>query len=170
MPRVPLARRQVVFLVRFFVLLIVFVGVLSLGVVDRAFVRPFTHGLAAVSAALLNAMAQHVTTSGTLIRGTTFAVDIQNGCNGLEAVAFVVAAVLAFDAPWRARAIGVAIGAIALEAFNVIRIVTLYLIGRDHPSLFDTFHLAVWQTVMFGVATLFFVAWTSRNRPARASA
>lgn len=170
MPRVPLARRQIFFLLRFFVLLIVFVGALNFDAVDRVFVRPFTHGLAAVCAALLNAMAQHVTTFGTVIRGGTFAVDIQNGCNGLEAVAFVAAAVLAFEASWRARALGVLLGAVALEAFNVIRILTLYLIGRDHPRLFDTFHLAVWQTVMFGVATLFFVAWTSKNRPKRVSA
>ena len=161
----PLARRQVFFLVRFFIALIVLVGGMTLAPVDRLFVRPFTHGLSVICAALLNVFGQHVTTLGTIIRGGTFAVDIQNGCNGLEAVAFVAAAVIAFEAPLRARVTGVVVGALAIEAFNVIRILTLYLIGRNHPSLFDTFHLAVWQTVMFGVATLFFVAWTSRNRP-----
>lgn len=138
---------------------------MTLEVVDHAVVRPFTHGLAVVCAAMLNVFGQHVTTSGTVISGARFAVDIQNGCNGLEAVAFVAAAVFAFEAPLRARAIGIVIGALAIEVFNVIRILTLYVIGRDHPTLFDTFHLAVWQTVMFGVATLFFVAWTARNRP-----
>jgi len=152
-------------LVRFFIVLIVLVGSLTLEAVDHAVVQPFTHGLAIVCAALLNVLAQHVTTTGTIIRGGTFAVNIQNGCNGLEAVAFVAAAVFAFEAPLRARAAGIALGAVAIEAFNVVRILTLYIIGRDHPTLFDTFHLAVWQTVMFGVATLFFVAWTSRNRP-----
>jgi len=138
---------------------------MTLEPVDRVVVAPFTHALSIVCAALLNLLGQHVTTAGTLIRGATFAVDIKNGCNGLEAVAFVAAAVFAFEAPLRARAAGALLGALAIEVFNVIRILTLYIIGRDHPTLFDTFHLAVWQTVMFGVATLFFVAWTSRNRP-----
>lgn len=160
-----LSRRQVLFLVKFFVVLLVLVGAMTLEPVDHAVVRPFTTGLATVCAFLLNAGRQHVTTIGTVISGGTFAVDIQNGCNGLEAVAFVAAAVFAFDAPLRARAAGIVLGALAIEAFNVLRILTLYIIGRDHPRLFDTFHLAVWQTVMFGVATLFFVYWTSRNRP-----
>ncbi len=157
-----LSRRQTGFLVRFALLCVLFYIPIAIPAVERVTVAPFTRGLTTLSSAILNLLGQHTMTMGTIIRGPEFGVDIKNGCNAVEAVAFLAAAILAFEAPIVFRIAGAIAGSIILEALNVIRIVSLYLLGRYHRNLFDMFHLAVWQSVMFGVAVLIFLIWTSR--------
>lgn len=157
-----LDRRQLRFLIRFAVLLTVFFLLIFLGPVDRHVIVPFTEGLAHVSAALLNLLGEGVTVHGTLIQGRGFAVDIKGGCNGVEAMLLLCAAIGAFDAPWRARLMGLLAGSAALMTFNLVRIVSLYMIGLRWRRLFDTFHLAVWQTIMFAVAAGIFAFWSGR--------
>jgi len=157
-----MSRRQIGFLVRFALLCCIFYIPIAIPAISRFSVDPFTRGLARISGSILNLVGQHVTTIGTTIRGGQFAVDIRNGCNAVEAVAFLAAAILAFEAPVWLRIVGAIAGSILLEVLNVIRIASLYLLGRYHRDLFDMFHLAVWQTVMFGMAVLIFLVWTSR--------
>jgi len=162
-----LSRRQIGFLIRFAVLCVVFYLPIAIPALERVTVAPFTRALASASGATLRMIGQPVTTEGTVIRGSMFAVDIKNGCNAVEAVAFLAAAILAFEAPIVLRIIGAIAGSILLELLNLIRIDTLYLLGKYHRDLFDMFHLAVWQTLMFGAAVLIFLIWT-RNAVARA--
>lgn len=165
----PARRAQVLFLVRFFVLLAAFYAVVTLEVVDRTVVTPFTHGVAIASAALLNVLGQHVQVIGTAIRNDAFAVQIANGCNGLEAVVFLCAAILSFPAPWRRRLAGMALTIVTIQAINLVRVVSLFLLGRYRPDIFEVFHLAVWQTIILGIAALMFYAWTTKSgRPAAA--
>ncbi len=165
-----LAPRQTRFLIVFAVLLIAFYAVITIDAVDRRVVLPFTAALARVSGAALNLIGEKVLVTGTVISGTRFAVDIRGGCNGLEAVVFVCAAMLAFHAPLRKRILGALAAAVILEALNVIRIDSLYLLGVYHRNVFDMFHLAVWQTLMFGAAVFLFLIWTSIVAPRNASA
>ena len=152
------------FLITFFVWLAVFEGLLFLGPFDRGVVRPFTRGIAFVSAKILR-----VNVDGTLITGSCFSVNIENGCNGVEATMFLVAAILAFPATARLRAIGAAAGAVLIQVLNLIRVLTLYLAGCYRREWFETMHLAVWQTIIFAAVTLYFIAW-SRKSPVSASA
>jgi len=165
-----LAPRQTRFLIVFAVLLIAFYAVITIDAVDKRVVLPFTAVLARISGAALRLIGEHVVVTGTVISGARFAVDIRGGCNGLEAVVFVCAAMLAFHAPIRKRVIGALAAALVLEALNVIRIDSLYLLGVYHRNVFEMFHLAVWQTLMFGAAVFLFLIWTSivapRNAPA----
>jgi exosortase H (IPTLxxWG-CTERM-specific) len=165
-----LAPRQTRFLIVFAVLLIAFYAVITIDAVDRRVVLPFTAALARVSGAALNLIGEKVLVTGTVISGTRFAVDIRGGCNGLEAVVFVCAAMLAFHAPLRKRILGALAAAVILETLNIIRIDSLYLLGVYHRNVFDMFHLAVWQTLMFGAAVFLFLIWTSIVAPRNASA
>lgn len=160
-----LAPRQTRFLLVFAVLLIAFYALITIEAVDTHVVLPFTAALARISGAALHLIGEPVHVEGTVISGSRFAVDIRGGCNGLEAVVFVCAAMLAFHAPMRKRIIGALAAAVILEALNVIRIDSLYLLGVYHRNVFETFHLAVWQTLMFGAAVFLFLIWTSRVAP-----
>jgi exosortase H (IPTLxxWG-CTERM-specific) len=165
-----LAPRQTRFLIVFAVLLIAFYAIITIDAVDRRVVLPFTAALARISGAALHLVGEQVHVSGTVIAGRLFAVDIRGGCNGLEAVVFVCAAMLAFHAPLRKRILGAIAAAVILEALNVIRIASLYLLGVYHRNVFEMFHLAVWQTLMFGAAVLLFLIWTSIVAPRDAPA
>lgn len=164
-----LQRRQVLFLVKFGVLLLLFYVTVSLRPVDAHVILPFTRGITEISGAVLRLLGQPVIVTGTVISGS-FAVDIHNGCNGIEAIVFVCAAMFAFDAPVSRRIAGALIAAIVLQTLNIIRIVSLYLIGLKWPKIFETAHLAIWQTLMFAAAVFLFIAWTARVAPRNAAA
>ncbi len=156
------------FIVTFLILLAAFEFTLLIDVVDKRVIVPFTASIANVSASVIRELEPDVHVSGTIIRAPCFAVDIRNGCNGVETTLFVIAAVLAFPtATWLMRAIGVIGGAVLIQLANLVRVVTLFEIGCRHRAWFDTFHLAVWQTAIFALAIGFFILW---SRPAHARA
>jgi exosortase H (IPTLxxWG-CTERM-specific) len=159
------------FLVLFVLIIVVSYFVIALKAVDRAFVTPFSAGVTSVSAGLLRLAGQDVVNRGTMMQARSFAVDVKNGCNGLEAVIIVVAAVLAFPAPWKKKIIGLLLGFGIVEGFNIIRVITLFVIGRDYPKLFEAFHVTIWQSLMFVVSIAVFLVWSrnvTRSRPADA--
>jgi exosortase H (IPTLxxWG-CTERM-specific) len=159
---VALNRRQVLFLVRFFVLLIVCYVAVAIKPMDEHVITPFSKGVTAASTAILNLMGEKVTRSGTMIIGGDFAVDIKNGCNGVEAMLFLCAAMFAFDAPMKSRIVGILMACFGVQLLNLVRIVSLFLLGRHRREWFEAFHVAIWQSVIFGAAVLMFVLWTTR--------
>jgi exosortase H (IPTLxxWG-CTERM-specific) len=125
-------------------------------------VVPFTAGIVRTSAAVLRGLGEPAVADGTRLKSPAFAVDVKNGCNGVEAMLILVAAVLAFPAGWRARAAGVIAGVCVIQAVNLLRVVSLFWLGVHHRSVFDLFHTAVWQTVLILLAVGLFVLWTRR--------
>lgn len=160
-------RNQILFLVKFFAILIAAYLLIAWSPVNDHVIVPFTAGLARVSGALLNAIGQPVQVAGTVIRSSRFGVNINNGCNGVEAMLILLASIVAFPASLRARATGLALGAVVVQVLNAVRIVTLYLLGAYQPRLFDMFHTAVWQIVVILCAIGFFLVWSARVAPNR---
>jgi exosortase H (IPTLxxWG-CTERM-specific) len=155
-------RRELTFLVLFVVLLGGSFTLISINWVNDHVIEPFTGGIAKVSGATLDLLGQDVRMQGTIIRGQRFAVNIRNGCNGVEAMLIFLAAVLAFPAPWRARLLGLALGVVAIQAVNLVRVVALYLTGAYFPSWFDASHTVVWQTVVILFSVLLWILWANR--------
>jgi exosortase H (IPTLxxWG-CTERM-specific) len=157
-------RRSLLFIARFLGLLALFYGAVALPPVNEHLVVPFTNGIAAVSGALLNLMGQHVVVKGEMISSGVFAIAVKNGCNGVEAMVFLCAAMAAFPAPWRRKLLGIAAGIVLIQLLNLVRVITLFLIGLYRPLWFETFHLAVWQSVIAGTTILFFYQWSANAR------
>ena len=149
---------------RFLVLFVLLLGggfaLLSFRPVDERVIAPLTGWVARTSGEALDLLGQGVVRDGTVLRNERFAVNIRNGCNGVETMMIFVAAVLAFSASWRARAAGLALGLIGIQTVNVVRVVALFLTGAYCPRFFDTSHTVVWQTVviLFGVVLWLFWA------------
>lgn len=72
--------------------------------VQHVVIGPFTGLLAKISAALIMPFDSTVLAYGKVLQFGPggFAVSIEAGCNGVEATIVLIAAVLAFPAPWRA--------------------------------------------------------------------
>ena len=159
---------QVLFLVKFFVVLVAAYLFIAWNPINDRVIVPFTAGIARTSGALLDVIGENdITVAGTVIRSPRFAVNINNGCNGVEAMLILLASIVAFPASLKARAIGLALGALVVQLLNAVRIVTLYLLGAYQPRLFDMFHTAVWQIVIILAAIAFFLVWSARVAPTR---
>ena len=155
-------RREITFLVLFVVLLGGGFTLVSVNWINDHAIEPFTAGIARLSGFILNLLGQQVTMRGTIISSPHFAVNIRNGCNGIEAMLIFLAAVLAFPARWRSRLAGLALGILAIQVVNLIRVVALFLTGVYFPKIFDTSHTVIWQTIVILAGVLLWIYWANR--------
>jgi len=155
-------------MVRFFVVFLVLLAALfALELTPWAqawVVIPWTNLLAQVSTAIVTLFDPNVIASGKVIRSATngFAVSIEAGCNGVEATIVLVAAMLAFPAPWRYRLAGLAIGFVAVQALNIVRIISLFYIGQWSYAVFEWAHLYVWQALIMLDVLVVWLLWVRR--------
>ncbi len=148
------------FLVRFALILAGSFTLVAWNPVNDRLVLPFTALVARGSGALLAALGQEVEVRGTVIDGPRFAVNIENGCNGVETLLILLAGVLAFPAGWSVRLAGLALGSVAIQGVNLVRVGALYLTGAYRPDLFDASHTVLWQSAVVATGMLLFLVWT----------
>lgn len=164
-------RPEAAFLVRFLGLLLLLFLVVASRPVNDAVVEPFTGLVARAGGAACRLLGEPVTTSGTLIASPRFAVNIRNGCNGVETMLIFAAGVLAFPAPWTARLAGLLAGSLLIQAVNVVRIASLFFIGARWPAAFEDWHVVVWQAIVVLFGVVLWILWAHRlalrPRPAR---
>ena len=129
--------------------------------VERAFVEPFTAGLAQVCTWLVSVFDTDVVTMGKEIRstGNGFAITIERGCNGIEAMIVLTAAVLAFPSTWKQKLAGLGIGFVAIQGLNVVRIISLFYLGQWSYTAFEWFHLYIWQALIILDALVVWLIW-----------
>lgn len=138
--------------------------------VEVYFVDPFTSVVAWVSTQLIHLFDDNVTSQGKVLQSTLngFAVSIERGCNGMEAVIILFAAVFAFPATLRQKLAGFALGFVAIQALNVVRIISLFYLGQWSHVWFEWFHLYLWQALIILdalVVWLLWLRWLSRRAP-----
>lgn len=149
------------FLILFFVICMVLFGIEVSNWGGKWIVEPFTGVLAAVSVWLITLFDDNVISYGKIIQSTTnaFAVSIERGCNGLEAVIILVSGVMAFPAKFRDKMAGLAVGFIAIQALNLVRIISLFYMGQYSKVWFDWFHLYLWQALIILDAVFVWLIW-----------
>ena len=138
------------FLTVFTALLIALFTLEMLNPVQEHVIVPFTELLAQLSAALIAPFDSSVIAAGKVLRfsDSGFAVSIEAGCNGVEAIIVLIAAVVAFPAPWRARLLAIALGFIAVQVMNVARIISLFYLGDWNMQFFSWVHLYLWPSLI----------------------
>ena len=161
-------------MIRFFILFVVLQAALfALELTPWAqawLVEPWTNTLAAISTWLVTLFDSGVVASGKVIRSTAngFAVSIEAGCNGVEATIVLLAAMLAFPAPWKNKLVGLAVGILAVQGLNVVRVISLFYLGQWNLQLFELAHLYVWQAlIMLDVLVVWLIWVRTLPRPAR---
>jgi len=132
--------------------------------VQTYFVIPWTNMLASISTSIVTLFDPDVVAIGNVMRDNVngFAVAIEAGCNGVEAAIVLVAAMLAFPAPWRYRVLGIAIGIAAVQILNVVRVISLFYIGQWDFSVFEWAHHYVWQALIMLDVLVVWLIWVRR--------
>ncbi|PYP89367.1 MAG: exosortase H [Blastocatellia bacterium AA13] len=138
---------------------------LAFGVLPRSqfgVINPYTEFLAKAVAAIINLFGGGVVADGARVYSRRYSMDIAMGCDGVEASCLYLAGVMAFPTSWRARLIGLAFGVPLIQAINLIRIVGLYYVGMDLPSVSDQIHDYVAQTLVILLSTGILLFWFER--------
>ena len=77
---------------------------------------------------------------------------------------------LAYPAPWRYKLLGIGAGFLAIQALNLVRIISLFYLGQWNRTWFDWFHLYLWQALIVLDALVAFLVWLRwLPQPPRAS-
>ncbi|HEV3190975.1 MAG TPA: hypothetical protein VGY54_10785 [Polyangiaceae bacterium] len=95
---------------------------------------------------------------GTDILGR-FNLTFAMNCDAMDVFILFSSAVIAFPSTARRRTVGLAAGLLALVAINVVRIVSLYLVGVHFPSAFEFCHVDLWPIFIVAVTCAGFLAW-----------
>lgn len=124
-------------------------------------VAPWTDGVARTAAGAIHVIDPAVRVQGKIIAtgDGSFAVSIEAGCNGVEATLVLVAAMLAWPASWRSRARGIALGVLAVQGLNVVRVVSLFYLGQWSRDAFEWAHLYVWQALIMLDVLVVWLVW-----------
>jgi exosortase H (IPTLxxWG-CTERM-specific) len=149
------------FFVVFLLLLALLFGLELTPWAQRFFVEPWTAALARISMSLVTLFDADVTASGKVIAstGNGFAVSIEAGCNGVEATIVLIAAMLAFPAPWKHKLAGLAAGIVAVQGLNIIRVISLFYLGQWNRDVFEWAHLYVWQALIMLDVLIVWLVW-----------
>lgn len=129
----------------------------------RSYTAPFlVHKLnTEVSSGIINCFTPDEKTfvQGMIIGSGSFRLRIAEGCEGIEGIILVVAAVCAFPMGLRQKLFGMLAGSLIIYFSNLVRIVALYYTLKHKPEMFDVMHVFVGQTFIVFVGLLFFVIW-----------
>ena len=159
------ARFDAIFMIRFFVLFtVLLVGLFTLEILQPAeeyVILPFTSFIADVSVWILQMFDDSVESYKNVIRNsvTGFGVRIERGCNGVEAVIILFAAIFSFPAPFKNKMIGFVIGFFAIQILNLVRIISLFYLGQWNQVAFEWFHLYLWQALIILDALVVWLIW-----------
>jgi len=152
-------------MLRFFIIFsVLLVGLFTLEIlqpVERLVILPFTSLIADVSVWIVKLFDENVIATGNVIRDklSGFGVRIERGCNGLEAVIILFSAIFAFPAPIKSKLIGFVAGFFAIQLLNLVRIISLFYLGQWNYTVFEWFHLYLWQALIILDALVVWLIW-----------
>lgn len=127
--------------------------------VDHYLMLPVMVNSAQITSWLLNLTGAKTLAEGFVIQGPEFAVAVRRGCDPLEPIMLLGAAILAFPAPaWR-KVWGFVPGAFLLFWLNIVRIASLYWAGQAKAAWFNSFHEEIWPAFFICVALLLWLFW-----------
>jgi len=160
-------------MLRFFVIFsVLLIGLFTLEILqptEKYVILPFTALVADVSVWLVTLFDDNVVATGNVIRDSVngFGVRIERGCNGLEAVIILFAAIFAFPAPFKHKMLGFVIGFFAIQLLNLVRIISLFYMGQWNYTAFEWFHLYLWQALIILDALVVWLIWLRKLPPRR---
>lgn len=145
----------------FLLLVVAYTAVFSTPWVERFVHAPMSRLVALVSAPILSLFGQ-VTVSGTYLEFDGFRAVIVEACNGVLPAYIFLAAVLAFPSSWPEKLRGALLGIPIISFINVVRVVSIMILGAHNPDVVERIHIDVWQTAVVLLAMGIWIFWAER--------
>jgi exosortase H (IPTLxxWG-CTERM-specific) len=153
---------------RRFLLCFVLAAVLQFAVLLTPWFHPaidgFSSSLVWASSVLINSLGGNASYQGTILRSPTngFAIEMRDGCNGVNVMILLWSAVLAFPVSLLWKSVGMLAGAVAIQGLNFLRFISLFYLGQYSLSCFEFAHLYLWETLILLDAIIVFGIWVRR--------
>ena len=148
-----------------FIIIFAITVLAAFGLLLAPFVKPgvlqFSRALVNAAAFLIHLCGGHVKVDGAILRPASggFAVEMRDGCNGVNVMILLWSAMLAFPAPWMHKAKGLLWGGLAIQSVNLVRFISLFYLGQYSLALFDFAHGYLWECLIMLDALVVFGLW-----------
>lgn len=126
---------------------------------ENAINLPIVIGYAKIGSAILNLFGLETITNGTNVIGTPFTMNIAKGCDAIAPTVLFMAAVLVYPTNFSNKWKALIIAPFAFALLNLVRVVSLYLLGAFAPSFFDFAHYEFWQGAFILITILAWFYW-----------
>ncbi|HTO51980.1 MAG TPA: exosortase H [Myxococcota bacterium] len=127
--------------------------------VDQHLLAHVRNAIAYLAAHVLAPFREGVYADGERVFVGGAAVEIVNGCTGVDVAIFLSSAMLVFPAPWRARLFGVAAAFAIVLVTNFARVLTLCVLNASSPAAFELVHVYVWPASISLVCLATLLGW-----------
>lgn len=145
----------------FLVLTALFQAILYQWVFDSAGFRLSMEWTARVAALSIELWGVDAVARGTVVASGVGSVELKNGCDALQPISVLVAAVLAWPARFGWRLVGILAGASLLLAANLARVVSLFFANAYAQSVFEALHTQVWPLALVILALCLWWVWAT---------
>jgi len=112
----------------------------------------------------LNFFGMYAIHSGENILLSSSILEVKFGCNGLEAVLILVAAILAYTTEFKVKLLWLFKGIFFLMMFNFLRLLILSFVLNNYREYFNFMHDYVTQDIMIFVAIIIFILFIQDSR------
>lgn len=123
--------------------------------------QPLARLIVRAAAGVLSPFSQ-VGFSESILWYRTSWIEVVDACDGVIPSCIFLAAVLAVPGHWRAKLWGCLLGVPAILAINLVRIVSLVLLGAWRPDLFEKVHIYVGQALVIASSLALWLSWAER--------
>lgn len=132
---------------------------IAIGTVELPGVDILALALASISGIALEMLGNPVSLDGAVIDASGFLAVIAQQCTAIDLILVFSSAALVCPVSLKARVWALLLGIPALCLLNLVRVISLLLIGIGFPQYLDMAHLMVWQTIMVGAAFAMWLLW-----------
>lgn len=125
----------------------------SESLVEQRWFRPILEIQTEVTRWLLLILQQEVERSGNVLISAAnqlkpFTLAVGLGCEAFDVTILAMVGILCFPVSWKLRIVGACCAGVIVQAINVVRLTSLFLIGIYKPEYFDFLHYNLWQVLL----------------------
>jgi exosortase/archaeosortase family protein len=149
-------------LIRFVIVFILLIGVFYafyVPISQTPAYQSFLAMFAQATGAILSIMGQDVTVIGVDVESSLFHMQIVPGCDGMEAMALFVSAVLASPVSLRLRIWFMLPGILGVLLVDLVRLVSLFYIGTNWPAALHVMHWDIWPGLLIVIVLSSWLVW-----------
>ena len=132
----------------------------------RQWIQAFTRTLADLTAAMIHLAGGQATLSGDTLTapGAGFSMKIMPGCDGMNVIMLLSAALLAWPASVTVKLKGILVGALVIQSANILRLIALFYLGQLNATWFEWMHVYVGEIVIMILGLTFLGCGFGKNQ------
>lgn len=120
---------------------------------------PIVSGYAHLGNSIFQLFGLDTIVEGTYVKNSLFTMNIGKGCDAVSPTILFMVAILIYPTDFSNKWKWLLVSPFAFALLNLVRIISLFLIGAYAPSIFDFAHTEFWQGVFILITILAWFYW-----------